>query len=163
MLTTAYEDLCDPAHCSYLRGVTSRRAYVPRLTKQLPHHFVLALPSSWNVLLPETRMACSHVGCLLTPTFKSLLKCDFIREVFPYLLYKIGSSQFQTLYIPLSSLIDFHIICHHGPFSVSLPKVECKYQREVILFVLFIGVAPAPRAVPGMKQAPNKYCYLSNE
>ena len=107
VLTTACKDLCDPAHCSYLRVVTSHRACVPRLTKQLPHPFVLALPSSWNVLLLETHMACFQ---------RSLLKCDFIREVFPYLLYKIGSSQFQTLYIPLSSLIDFHIICHHGPF-----------------------------------------------
>ena len=52
----------------------------------------------------------------------SLLKCDFIREVFPNLLYKIGPSQFQTLYIPLSSLIDFHIICHHGLYLSLSPK-----------------------------------------
>ena len=31
----------------------------------------------------------------------------------------------------------------------------------MILFALFIGVAPTPRAVPGMKQAPNKYFWVS--
>lgn len=61
----AYEGLCDPAHCCYPYVLISLHACVPKLTKQLSHQaFVLALPSTWNVLLPETHMVCFH-GSLL--------------------------------------------------------------------------------------------------